>query len=153
MRQTTFHHACCSWPYFASGPCTCSMRCSSSQPLNLSVGPAAGAFAPATRASGTRGGSRPKDGLEGITSRTPNTSFFGAYEVSCRVRAERVKPYASLSADDSPREPYGPCGSPAPDTTRELGVVAMLLSLIDIRLGEQFVNTRESSLFTQRRRR
>ena len=23
------------------------------------------------------------------------TSFFGAYEVSCRVRAERVKPYAS----------------------------------------------------------
>src|SRR5919112_6896342 len=129
------------------------MGCSSTEPLTVSVGPAAGAFAPATRAYGTRGRRRPKDGLEGITSRTPNTSFFGAYEVSCRVRAERVKPYASLSAGDSPRGPYGPCGSPAPGTTRELGVVAMLLSLIDIRLGRQFVNTRESSLFTEVPRR
>src|SRR5829696_266875 len=45
-------------------------------------------------------------------------SFLSAYEVSCRVRAERVKPYASSAkpASDSPRGPLreGPCGSPAP---------------------------------------
>ena len=35
-----------------------------------------------------------------------------------------------------------------PGATRELGVVAMLLSLIDIRTAGRTVNTHESSLFT-----
>jgi len=53
------------------------------------------------------------------------TFFFGAYEVSCRVRAERVKPYAPTS--DSPRGPSvrSELGPPPPGATRELGVVAM----------------------------
>ena len=39
-------------------------------------------------------------------------------------------------------------GPPPPGATRELGVVAMLLSLIDIRPEGRTVNTHESSLFT-----
>ena len=39
-------------------------------------------------------------------------SFFSAYEVSCRVRAERVKPYAPKS--DSPRGPCDPIWVPRP---------------------------------------
>ena len=39
-------------------------------------------------------------------------------------------------------------GPPPPGATRELGVVAMLLSLIDIRPEGRTVNTPESSLFT-----
>src|SRR5215204_864865 len=84
-------------------------------------------------------------------------SFFSAYGVSCRVRAERVKPYASSAklASDSPRGPLreGPCGPPAPGATRELGILAMRLSLIDIRLGGQFVNTHEASLCSRVRGR
>src|SRR5215210_3317062 len=72
-------------------------------------------------------------------------TFLIAYEVSCRVRAERVKPYASWlrRACDSPRGPSVkcPCGSPA---SRELGVLAMLLSLIGILLEVQAVNTAEA---------
>jgi hypothetical protein len=44
------------------------------------------------------------------------TSFFGACEVSCRVRAEREKPYALTSSreNDSPRDQLGRnIGSPA----------------------------------------
>jgi hypothetical protein len=40
-------------------------------------------------------------------------------------------------------------GPPPPGATRELGVVAMLLSLIDIRPEGRTVNTHESSLFTE----
>lgn len=44
-------------------------------------------------------------------------SFFGACEVSCRVRAERVKPYEGVPSPDSPRDPcfvdHIP-GSPSP---------------------------------------
>ena len=40
-------------------------------------------------------------------------------------------------------------GPPPPGATRELGVVAMLLSLIDIRPEGRAVNTYESSLFTR----
>src|SRR5215211_2516994 len=93
---------------------------------------------------------------KGCCSGTLTTSFFCACGVSCRVRAERAKPYASLAkpASDSPADlSEGPCGSPAPGATRELGVVAMLLSLIDIRLGGRVVNTHESSLFTEVRGR
>ena len=49
-----------------------------------------------------------------------------AYEVSCRVRAERVKPYAPRS--DSPQGLLkSHVGPPPPGATRELGVTAMLL--------------------------
>ena len=44
-------------------------------------------------------------------------------------------------------------GPPPPGATRELGVLAMQLSPIDIRLGGQFVNAHEASLFTQVRGR
>jgi hypothetical protein len=54
------------------------------------------------------------------------TSFFSAYGVSCRVRAERVKPYALMS--DSPQGPVrSQVGPPPPGATRELGVVAMYI--------------------------
>src|SRR5215213_838632 len=46
-----------------------------------------------------------------------------------------------------------PCGSPAPGATRELGVLAMQLSPIGIRLGGQVVNTAETRVCTQPRRR
>jgi hypothetical protein len=39
-------------------------------------------------------------------------------------------------------------GPPPPGATRELGIEAMLLSLIDIRSEGRAVNTHESSLFT-----
>ena len=44
-------------------------------------------------------------------------------------------------------------GPPSPGATRELGVVAMVLSLIDIRPEGRAVNTYESSLFTRVRGR
>jgi hypothetical protein len=44
-------------------------------------------------------------------------------------------------------------GPPPPGATRELGVVAMLLSLMDIRPEGRAVNTHESSLFTEVRER
>ena len=44
-------------------------------------------------------------------------------------------------------------GPPPPGATRELGVVAMLLSLMDIRPEGRTVNTHESSLFTGMRGR
>src|SRR5215204_659700 len=85
-------------------------------------------------------------------------SFLIAYEVSCRVRAERVKPYARARrsqlaihpADLSEKVRVGP---PPPGATRELGILAMQLSPIDIRLGGRFVNAHEASLFTQVRGR
>ena len=40
-------------------------------------------------------------------------------------------------------------GPPPPGATRELGVLAMLLSLIGIRLVGRLVNTAESGLFTE----
>jgi hypothetical protein len=50
-------------------------------------------------------------------------SFFSAYEVSCRVRAERVKPYASYRWRFTPRtETQVRVGPPPPGATRELGV-------------------------------
>src|SRR5215207_6762479 len=78
-------------------------------------------------------------------SGTRQTSFFSACEVSCRVRAERVKPYTSSArpASDSPRGPLreGPCGSPAPrrhpGARRLLGIV---LSPGGIRLACAIVN-------------
>src|ERR671912_1624458 len=87
---------------------------------------------------------------KGRCSGTLYTSFFCACGVSCRVRAERVKPYAGWlrRPSDSPRGPWVRVGPPPPGATRELGVVAMLLSLIDIRPKGCTVNTHESSLFT-----
>jgi len=64
---------------------------------------------------------------------TPNHLARGAlfpfaYEVSCRVRAERVKPYASSRWRFTPRTPQKVrVGPPPPGATRELGVTAMLL--------------------------
>ena len=55
----------------------------------------------------------------------PTYLLLRACGVSCRVRAERVKPYASLGrlAGDSPRGPTeSPCGSPAPRRHPGLGV-------------------------------
>src|SRR5688572_20184071 len=80
----------------------------------------------------------------------PTTSFFCACGVSCRVRVEREKPYAGWlrRPSDSPRGPWVRVGPPPPGATRELGVVAMLLSLIDIRPEGRTVNTHESSSFT-----
>ena len=62
---------------------------------------------------------------KGRCSGTPTTSFFGACEVSCRVRAERVKPYASslrqlaIHPADLLEVRVGP---PPPGATRGLGV-------------------------------
>ncbi len=70
-----------------------------------------------------------------------NTSFFYACEVSCRVRAERVKPYASQRWRFTPRTCQVQSGSPAPRRhpgARRLGI---LLSLGGIRLGQTVVNT------------
>src|SRR5829696_7526408 len=53
-------------------------------------------------------------------------SFFCAYEVSCRVRAERVMPYAPLERF-TPRTLRSDVGPLSPGATRELGVTAMLL--------------------------
>jgi len=44
-------------------------------------------------------------------------------------------------------------GPPPPGATRELGILAMQLSPIDIRLVGRFVNANEASLFTQVRGR
>src|SRR5688500_20022802 len=87
---------------------------------------------------------------KGRCSGTLYTSFFCACGVSCRVRAERVKPYAGWlrRPSDSPRGPLVRVGPPPPGATRELGVVAMLLSLMDIRPEGRTVNTLESSFFT-----
>src|SRR5918995_7247623 len=88
----------------------------------------------------------PKDRWSG----TLYTSFFCTCGVSCRVRAEREKPYAGWlrRPSDSPRGRWVRVGPPPPGATRELGVVAMLLSLMDIRPKGCTVNTHESSLFT-----
>ena len=73
-------------------------------------------------------------------------SFISACEVSCRVRAERVKPYASslFLAGDSPRGPLGRSvwvpRLPAPPGARRLGI---LLSTTGIRLATAVVNDRQ----------
>jgi hypothetical protein len=74
------------------------------------------------------------DGSVGsITEQHRLTSFFGACEVSCRVRAERDKPYALTSSpreSDSPRDQLGQnFGSPAPQSqmgARRLGSIWLL---------------------------
>src|SRR5215218_9418224 len=71
-----------------------------------------------------------------------------ACEVSCRVRAERVKPYASslFLAGDSPRgSSENRAGPPPPGATRELGILAMQLSPIDIRLVGRLVKSAATS--------
>ena len=81
----------------------------------------------------------------GSASRHRRTSFFGAYDVSCRVRAERVKPYASQGslAGDSPRGPVRSlAGPPPPSATRGLGVIGILLSTSRIRPAVTVVNGR-----------
>src|SRR5919112_218704 len=68
------------------------------------------------------------------------TSFFGAYEVSCRVRAERVKPYASFRWRLTPRTWQVRSGSPASQShpgARRLGI---LLADGGIRLATALVN-------------
>src|SRR5215216_5651197 len=103
------------------------MRLASSQRLNLSVGRVTVAFVPATRAPRTRRWSSTTVGEETASPWTPKTSFFCAYEVSCRIRAERVKPYALTS--DSPQEPVrSQVGPPPLGATRGLGVVAMFVA-------------------------
>src|SRR5215210_6120784 len=105
------------------------MRLASSQRLNLSVGGATVAFVPAISVPRRRGWRRTTetDGEETASPWTPKTSFFSAYGVSCRVRAERVKPYALMS--DSPLGPVvrSKVGPPPPGATRELGVAAMYI--------------------------
>jgi hypothetical protein len=73
------------------------------------------------------------DGSVGsITEQHRLTSFFGACEVSCRVRAERDKPYALTSSRerDSPRDQLGRnIGSPAPQSqtgARRIGSIWLL---------------------------
>jgi hypothetical protein len=87
-----------------------------------------------------RGYSRPKDGPKGTASRTPTTSFFGACEVSCRVRAERAKPYTSFRWRFTPGPARSFVGPPPPGAARRLGVMALLLLLRCIRPWPTLVN-------------
>jgi len=117
------------------------MRLASSQRLNLSVGRATVAFVPATRAPRTRRWSSTTVGEETASPWTPKTSFFGAYGVSCRVRAERVKPYALIS--DAPQEPVrSQVGPPPPGAIREFGVyLALVVTSSDIYACRQKLST------------
>ena len=87
-------------------------------------------------------------------SGTRLTSFFCACGVSCRVRAERAKPYASLPLAIHPEDLVrSVSGSPAPRRhpgARRLGIV---LSPGGIRLARAVVNARGRSLFTEGGRR
>jgi hypothetical protein len=67
----------------------------------------------------TTGGTRPR----GSSLGHQKTSFFCAYEVSCRVRAERVKPYAPLCERFTPRTcARSEVGPPPPGATQGFGV-------------------------------
>src|SRR5918995_6484186 len=77
---------------------------------------------------------------QGRASHPRGTSFFCAYEVSCRVRAERVKPYASFRWRLTPRTWQVLSGSPASQShpgARRLGI---LLPVGGIRLATALVN-------------
>src|SRR5215218_10353048 len=87
-------------------------------------------------------------GVPSFLSPTRLAVGFGPKELS--PTPARRSQLAIHPADLSEKVRVGP---PPPGATRELGILAMQLSPIDIRLGGRFVNAHEASLFTQVRGR